>query len=91
MIIVEFINLKLVLIQLQICFCQGNVLLIQSNHHSFLAVSSLPALRLLCCCLVAEGWRCCNCRLWVLMLPTTEQGGRGVGMGQRYVILVTNK
>ena len=53
----------------------GNVLLIQSNHHSLFAVSLLQALRLLRgCCLVASKRRCCNGKRLVLL--TAEQGGR---------------
>ena len=56
-----------------------NVLLIQSNHHPCLAVSSLQALRLLCascgCCSVAARWCSCNTRCWVLL--TAEQGECG--------------
>ena len=53
-----------------------NVLIIQSNHHCFFAVSSLQALRLLCgCCSAATKRRCCNC--WRRVLHTAEQGGRG--------------
>ena len=47
---VEFIDLEVFRIQLQIYFSEGNLLLIQSNHHTFFAVSSLQALRLLCGC-----------------------------------------
>ena len=55
---------------------RGNVLLIQSNHHSFFAVSSLQALRLLRgCCSVATRRRCCNGKRRVLR--TAEQGGPG--------------
>ena len=55
---------------------RGYVLLIQSNHHLFFAVSSLHALRLLCgCCLVATRRCCCDCRRRVLR--TAEQRGRG--------------
>ena len=53
-----------------------NVLLIQSNHHSFFAVSSLQALRLLHgCCSVVTRLHCCNGKH--LVLPTAEQGGHG--------------
>ena len=53
-----------------------NVLLIQSNHHSFFAVSSLQALRLLRgCCSVATRRRCCDGKRRVLR--TAEQEGRG--------------
>ena len=53
-----------------------NVLLIQSNHHSSFAVSSLQALRLLRgCCSVATRRHCCDGRR--LVLRTAEQGGRG--------------
>ena len=51
-----------------------NVLLIQSNHHSFFAVSSLQAQKLLRgCCLVATRRRCCNGKRRVL--HAAEQGG----------------
>ena len=73
---IEFINLKSFLIQLQICFSDGNVLQIQSNHHPFVVVSSLQALKLLCgCCKVATRRCCCDGRRRVL--HTAEQGGRG--------------
>ena len=53
-----------------------NVLLIQPNHHSSFAVSSLQALRLLRgCCSVATRRRCCDGKRRVLR--TAEQGGRG--------------
>ena len=53
-----------------------NVLLIQSNHHSFFAVSSLQALRLLRGrCSVATRRRCCDGKRRVMR--TAEQGGRG--------------
>ena len=56
-ILVEFVqaDLKLIWIQLQICFSEG---LIQSNNDPFFAVSSQPALKLLrCCCAAAAQWR----------------------------------
>ena len=55
-----------------------NVLLVQSNHHPFFAVSSMQALRLLCQwygCSVATRQSCCYFTLGVLL--TTEQGGCG--------------
>ena len=45
-IMVEFINLKLIWIQIQICLVRENGLLIQSNHRPFFVGSSLLALRL---------------------------------------------
>ena len=56
-----------------------NVLLIQSNHHCFFAVSSLEALRLLCGCWSVTNrlHYCCNCRLRRQVLWTAEQGGCG--------------
>ena len=65
-IMLEFIDLKLIQIQLRIGLIQ-----------SFFAVSPLPALRLLrWCCWVVTGRRCCDGRL--RMLHTAEHGGRGV-------------
>ena len=52
------------------------VLLIPSNYHCFIAVSSLQALRQLRgCCTVATRRRCCYSRRRVLR--TAERGGRG--------------
>ena len=54
-----------------------HILLIQRNNKPFFAVSSLPALWLLCCCclpVIATGQSCCNCRCQVL-LCTAEWGG----------------
>ena len=73
---VEFINLEVFRIQFLIYFSEGKCLLIQSNHHSFFAVSSLQALRLLCgCCSVETRRRCFDSR--GLVLSTTEQRGCG--------------
>ena len=62
-IMVDFVKLNIP-DSASIYFSEGKcVLLIQSNHLSFVAVSSLQALRLLhgCCC-VAAGRRCCDSR-----------------------------
>ena len=73
------LNLKLIQIQLQICYSGGIYLLIQSNNDAFFAVISLPgsasfktaALPLLSGHLLF----CCYCTCW--MLHTAMLGGHG--------------
>ena len=91
-IMVEFINLKWIWIQLQICFRKGNkfysskVIMIsplQSAH------CQLPALRLLhCCCSMATGLHCCNGRRRMLLCTAECCGLKGLD-GQRWTALAS--
>ena len=58
-------------------FKSGNSL--KQIWNRFFAVSSQPTLRLLHCCSVATGWRCCNSRRRVLLCTAdwAEWGGLG--------------
>ena len=60
------------------------ILLIQSNHNPFFAVSSLPALRLLRgCCSMATGRRGCDCRRRVLQRTVVWGGLEGLALTSR--------
>ena len=68
---------KSIRIQNHICFSEGKLLIVQSNHYPLFAVSSLSALRLLCCCCWVASWLLgWDSSLWVLQ-RIALQGGHG--------------